>query len=152
MSGLSVHYDCLTVVQSTIEGLSLTSLNATDGVRVGMLPRVSDKIDRLPCVLVTLADAEQQLGTLNSLDDIGYPIGVWIIAASNDDWLSNLERYLTWRQSIFRRFRNQVVSGLPASIVNTLTEPAPIVDEATLNKGYYYSGVVFTFVSREARG
>lgn len=150
MAGISVHYDCLVQAKKKLLAKLFPGL-PNDGIVIRTLPRVDEAIDGLPVICIALYGAEEEVGTLTATDDIAYPVPIVIIAASNHDFTANAERYLGWRQTIYRAMRNQRIEGVE-SVITVRSRPDVVVDPMLFNMNYHYSGILFQCVSREGRG
>ncbi len=150
MPGISVHWDCLQFAKRKLLRKQFDGL-PKDGIVIRTLPRVDEKIDGLPIICIAMYGAEEEVGTLVSTDDIAYPVPIVIIAKSNHDFVANGERYLGWRQTIYRAMRNQRLEGVK-EIITVRARPEVVVDPLLYNMNYHYSGILFQCVSREGRG
>lgn len=151
----AVLYRCLTGVRSRIQGLSLSGIASTS-VLIREVP--SDRYFKsgdiaLPGVVIAPVLGEQMnplLGT-NIRDDVGYPIGVFIVAASNQNLTPAAGNY-KWREQIARAFRNQRLPGV-SEVWNCQVEPSAITDPGAWERAnLFVSAMTLRFFSREVRG
>ncbi len=97
----------------------------------------------------TVADASVQR------DDIGYPVMCTIFAADNRDLDVNQDKYLKWRQQIFKAFRKwhpPLVAAEQHDVWQVRVEPGPVVSQMSWMKNIFSSSLVLRFISREPRG
>lgn len=153
----SVHYQCATNVHTAIVALALplpTSGNLPDAQKY-LRKVLSDRLVTLPAVVVFLPPlGEQVLGGTNERDDWGYPVGVAIMAASNqDDGLdTDDEEYLRWRELIRKTFHQKRGITTPAEVYKTVWEPAAVIDMGLWQQqNLWVQGGVVQCVTREAR-
>jgi hypothetical protein len=114
----SIHTRCLTAAQARVRLLALAGL-----------PNSAVVIEKLPDVLVTILDRDNQEPTLQA----------------------NLDRHLLWRQQIARAFRNQRLNGVP-EVINAEVESAEGLLEESWKRELMTSAVLLRFTSRESRG
>lgn len=148
-----VYYPILTAVQTVIQGLNLTGI-ADDDVRVQWVPTTKIPEDiTLPAVLISPTKSETinaNVGVVGK-DDIGYPVGIYLLDKQNRDVTANLERNLGWRSAVIKAFHEKRLSGV-SSILYTRVEPDTIVDiPAFFAQNLWKSSLVLRFYSREAR-
>jgi hypothetical protein len=146
----SVHYRCLTAVAAQITALSLAGIPSSQ-IAVRWLPRTFDGVETLPLIAVVPLGKEGQPGVLTGVDDIEYPVVVAIVDAGQQAFQASLAGRLLWRQSIFRTFRHQRLTGVP-EIITTDVDPDFVVSPELFAKNYFVSAIKFMFRSREARG
>lgn len=157
----SIHEACLLAVQERIRSLGLLLADGSTPLPDANVVIVKDPwITRLfgedrglalPGIVISPVGNEQQLGGLNDLDDIGYPVFVSIVAADNQDLTTNLDVYLVWRQRIAAALRHQRLAGVASVITVNQLETSVFIPE-TFKQGFWVSNLEFSCVSREPRG
>jgi hypothetical protein len=151
----SVHYRCLDAVRSRILLCDLDGL-ADASVVIRQLPSdrgFDDGTYDLPGIVISQIGVENQSpgeGT-NVRDDVQYPVTITILAAGNQDLVTNQEKYLKWREQINRALRNQRLTGVNEVYRVTVT-PGPITSPNAHWNNYYHSQLIVRCVSREVRG
>lgn len=150
----AVLYRCLTAARSRIQGLSLSGIaNVSVVIRTAPLDRHFHSGDvALPGVVLAPVLSEQMsaaAGT-NLRDDVGYPIGVFILAADNQT-LTPVAAQYKWREQIARAFRNQKLPGV-SEVWSCVVEPAAITEPGAWNRNLYVSALILRFFAREVRG
>jgi hypothetical protein len=149
----SVHYRCLLAVQNLVQALGLAGMNAGQ-IQITWLDAARcQQLYSLPCVSISPLGREGQPGLLTGLDDIEYPVLVSIEDAGQGDMSLDIPGRTLWRQSIFRCFRHQRLSGVP-EIITTDVDPNPVLDERWFvgQDLRFVSSLLFRFRSREPRG
>jgi hypothetical protein len=151
----SVHYRCLDAVRSKILLCNLEDL-ADASVVIRQLPSdrgFDDGTYDLPGIVISQIGVENQNpseGT-NIRDDVQYPVTITVLAAGNQDLVTNQEKYLKWREQINRALRNQRLTGVDEVYKVTVT-PGPITSPNAAWNNYYHSQLIVRCVSREVRG
>lgn len=151
----SVHYRCLEAVKARILLCDLQDL-ADASVIIRQLPSdrgFDDGEYTLPGIVISQIGVENQSpseGT-NIRDDVQYPVTITILAAGNQDLVTNQEKYLKWREQINRALRNQRLTGVDEVYRVTVT-PGPITSPNAAWNNYYHSQLIIRCVSREIRG
>ena len=151
----AVHYRCLLAVQQRIIGLELCGMPAGNVV-IARAPLTNgvpvwQAITELPCVVIMPFGNEGQPGTLNSKDDIQYPVLVALVALPEGP-TQKLPRDLLWRERVFRAFRHQRLLGVPEIQLGTDIETRPVTDPLWWGKNNWYSAMLLKPCSREKRG
>ena len=126
----AAYYTILTAARTAIRGLTLTLPDATTlpSARVYLRKVLTDRNTTLPCVIVFMPPAPETVAPFgNNLDEIGYAVGVCIIAASNQDYelAAGDEKFLKWRQQVRRLFHDQRLAGTGG--YRCTWEPAPVL-------------------------
>lgn len=153
----AVHYRCLTAIQSRIQSLTLTGLSSSSVI----IRKLSVDRDNTgdggsisyPMIVISQVGIETvspRRGS-NVRDDVEYPVPINILAADNQDLVTNQARYLLWRQTIRRAFSDQVLAGV-SEVYRTVAEPGPIISPSRFWQNMYHSSLIIRCVSREARG
>jgi hypothetical protein len=150
----SHHYEALVGVQTVLQSLGLSGIPGGN-ILLRKLP-FDRNLPSLPCVLVSLWPIPELLdGTQNSSEDYGYPCGVTLVAASNQD-LQLVEGELLWRQQIRNAFHNRRPAALAAALSVPLKycrwEPAPVLDLPLFrDANLFVSPALIRVFTREAR-
>lgn len=162
-TGTSTHEGAMLATQARIRALiadGVLSEIEQDDVVVRLTPYAKDfgtnKTYALPAVLIFPGPLEKMDAATNKADDIGYPVVVAIMDASNaiDDATAR-NKYLHWREILGLEFRRApLVSIAPATtFFDCIEEPGPIVDwRAFAADGKVVSSMTFRFFTRQARG
>lgn len=155
----SVLEDILVAVQSGITGLSLTGLSSTAVVVqkvASVRPADLPKFDPQGPVVVVAPLGQETLtptaGT-NLRDDIVYPVLVAILAPDLQSQTIDRDKYLTWRQSIRRKFHHNTSAFTSlSSVINSIVQPQAIIDtQAFFERNSLVSALLIQVTSREAR-
>lgn len=154
----SVLEDILQAVKTGITGLSLSGLSSSNvlvqkvpSIRPADLPAATSG----PFVVVAPLGAEQidpAAGT-NLRDDKVYPIIAAIVAVDSQSQSANRDTYLTWRQTIIRKFNHNLTafSGV-STVINSVVQPQAIVDpDAFFGRNVFVSAMLVQVTSREPR-
>lgn len=152
----SVHYQCLTGVQTVLQSLALTSIDS-DSIEVLKMPDTqvlqAEKTNptKLPGILICPIGTEKMTGGTNTRDDIGYPVSVFIVARDDRDLKNNINKYTRWRQLAIKALRDY--KSISVSAVHRATiEPAPIIHPGAWSAGLFVSAFTVRYLSRESRG
>ncbi len=143
--------DILTTVQTEIQGLSLTDI-ADNHIHIQKLATTRDfQTDDFPAILIAPGTPKlnAQAGT-NLRDQIEYSVGVYIVDNDNQNQTINRNKYLTWYETIVKKFRTPRLTGVD-SIVNSFVAPGAVVDQDWFQVGEYHAGVTLWFISWETR-
>ena len=147
----AVSSQLLTQIHASIVAIGLTGI-LDASIRIRKIP-VEEPAWSFPYVMVYPISSETMnpdAGT-NQSDDIGYPIGVTMVAADNmDPSDTNLAKYLKWREDIARTFRNQRISGVAESIRSWI-EPGLIREPPAWLHNRWNSRLVVRAICREPR-
>ncbi len=146
----AVMEQCLTGVQSRIQGLSLLDIpNANIVIHKAA---EESKVPK-PAVIISPAGPETMVPTAgtNVRDDVGYPVFVGIVAADNRDQTTDRAKYLKWREQIARAFRNQHLPGV-TEVYTMQIETRDVVSPSWFTNNLFVSSMVIRCVSREVRG
>lgn len=146
----AVHYACALQVQSDIQGMDLEGLSDAN-VLVQKVPDYREANASLPAVILSTNDRETSTPATNRRDDVGYPVRVSLLSASDNNVTLNHARMAMWRQRISRQFRNQGLSGVDG-VWTCNVEQAANFDRAWFNYHMDNSQLVLRFISREFRG
>ncbi len=149
---MAVLEDILTTVQTKIQDLNLTNIPDAQ-VIIQKVPSTRDFVSaNFPAVIIAPAGEpkfDPNKGT-NIRDQIDYPIGVFMVAADNQDQVANRDKYFTWYESILKEFRTPRLVGVD-SIVNSYVTPGAMVEPGWFEVGEYVAGMVLWFMSWETR-
>lgn len=156
----SIHYQCMEAVQAAIQALALAGVTSSNiVVRKLGTDRGADWGDgsvSLPAIVIHSVGVETvnpRAGS-NYRDDIDYPIPVNILAADNQDLVTNHERYLMWREQIRKRFTHQrlTITSTGASMIRTFTQPGAIMHPGAWYANLWHSTMIIRCTTREPRG
>lgn len=149
---MAVLENILTTVQTKIRALNLTDIPDAN-VIIQKVPSTRDfESANFPAVIIAPAGEPKfdiNKGT-NVRDQIDYPIGVFMIAADNQDQVANREKYFTWYEAILKEFRTPRLAGVD-SIVNSYVTPGAMVEPGWFELGEYVAGLVLWLISWETR-
>ena len=150
-----VWFRILDAVRNIVAGLPLAG---APPVYEKWLPRGEDGVDVFPLITVCPAGPENyekmmsNAGAgLQGTDDIGIAILVAIVDKQNHDFTANLARNLNWRWQIISALRYQSLAGVPEVRI-CYPEPAFILDPGLFDANFFYSPMVFRFITRTVRG
>lgn len=150
----SIHYNCLEAVKSRITSLSLDGISSSDikVIKVPLDRGWDDGVLSYPGIVISSVGAEQQSPTSGTVqrDDIEYPVFVSMLAADNQDLVTNHSKYLRWRQRINAAFRQQRLPG--TSIQSCTVQPMQVTNVGAWFNAIHHSSLVIRCLSREARG
>lgn len=154
MAGISVHYD----IQTAIAGLLADS--PPDGllpqnIRVRELPKVGEVLDALPCLIIA-PDRNIAWEPIGFEGAINRTYGVWlaVIAANNDDYATNQEKYQGWLEAAARTacpVNLQDTTPDVPSVWRIVVDTSATFDTAKLSELYAYQTVLLRFDSQETR-
>lgn len=151
---MSVYNDILTQVSTDVKALALTGITNTNVLILKVATDRKQNVPALPAIVISPFGAKSSPSTAgtNARDDIEYPVLIATLAASNESQTSDLDRELTWHESIMSAFINQPLNGV-ASVFTCRVNPQDVFNPAAFfDKQLDVGGTVFRFVSREARG
>jgi hypothetical protein len=153
---MAVQYDILGAIKTAIQGLSLSGVSSANVVLLKVATDQQSDLPgvKFPAILLAPFGAETMdpaAGT-NVRDDTVYPVLVGIVAADNRSQTASFETYLGWRESIRKKFHNNIsaFSGV-SSVFNSVVSPLAIVDAPAWLKNSFVSGLIVRVSSREAR-
>jgi len=141
----------LITVKTQIESLELTGIDDAS-IIIQKVPSARDfASDDFPAILIAPGTPKHnpQAGT-NLRDQIEYAVGVFIVDTDNQDQTANRDKYLTWYESIVKKFRTPRLAGVE-SIVNSYVSPGAIVSSEWFEVGEYHAGMTLWFISWETR-
>lgn len=148
----SVHYNIMEAVKNRIQSIGLTGIK-DNRYFVRWIPRPLQNVDgKPPYVYICPIGVEQDASVLMAQDDIGYPVGVFLVDGADQNNILNLERDLQWREQVAKSLRNQRLEGVTATLFNCKIEYGGIVDVSAFMKNYLVSALIFRFFVREQRG
>ena len=144
------HIRCLRACYDQVRLLDLT----VPPERIYLRKLLLDRNLELPAIVVSLPPNSQETfePATNMEDDIGYPVLVSFLAASNQD-LEVDDRLTTDREVVLSKFRFQGIMGVTDMVYFCRPEPFPVIDmslfqQANLDVG----GFILRFISRQTRG
>lgn len=150
----SIHHNCLEAVKTRIISLNLNGISADDikVIKVPLDRGWDDGVLSYPGIVISSVGVEQQspTGGTNVRDDIEYPVFVSMLAADNQDLVTNHSRYLRWRQRINAAFRQQRLPGV--KIESCTVQPMQITSIGAWFNAIHHSSLVIRCLSRETRG
>ena len=150
----SVLDSILSAVTTTVQGLNFSGAVATSNIKRRMLPKVSETLDSLPCILVAPGPGGEQVEDFSFEDGVAkhvvYQVEVVVVAASNHDYATNEATYEDWRQTVRRAFQSHSLAGVP-TVFQISLRPSPPFDRRLLNEQYAYSGLVLLVHAAESR-
>ncbi len=155
----SVQEQCEAAVQAKLQTLTLAGATTPPGTippgRVyrypAFVPQTLDLIT-LPAVVVTTGSgAETQEGYLTGRDDIGYPVGVFLVDRAPPSDPRPFPAHRLFRQQVFRVFRNQRLSGVP-TVFLVKGEPGAVLNWEPERYSLVVSSITLRCISRESRG
>ncbi|WP_298865111.1 hypothetical protein [uncultured Gimesia sp.] len=141
----------LTTVKSEIELLTLTGI-ADDSIIIQKVPSTRNFTSTdFPAILIASGTPKHnpKEGT-NERDQIEYQVGVFIVDADQQNQILNRDKYLTWYETIVKKFRTPRLAGVD-SIVNSYVSPGAVVDPGWFEAGEYHAGMTLWFISWETR-
>lgn len=148
-SGLDpIYYQCMDEVRDTILTLSLSGIADAD-VRVQKLPWRAQQVAPGIFITPTSESLNPREGT-NERDDIGYPVQVVMIQASNRDQTSNFTRFLLLRQRIRWAFHNQPM--VVPEVHTCYVEPGAVILPTAFEGQFDVQSLIVRCLSREQRG
>ncbi|WP_417390221.1 hypothetical protein [Gimesia sp.] len=142
----------LTTVQSQIQELDLTDIPDASVYIQKVASTRGFESDDFPAVLIAPL-GQPRLNPLkgtNLRDQIEYPVGVFILDNDNQNQTSDRDKYLTWYETILKKFRTPRLTGVD-SVVNSYVSPGAVVDPNWFETGEYLAGMTLWFISWEAR-
>lgn len=151
MPAASIYNSILAAVQQDVAGLTLELGPTVLPVVIRKLPKAQEPLDTVPCVLIC-PDAPEQVEVANfeGLVYVWYTVGVIVVAANNQDFATNLDTYLSWREQIRRLFQAPTLAGV-SSVWDTEIHPEAVIDPEGVNDNYDYSGLTIRFRTVEPR-
>lgn len=147
----SLHDRILDAVVTRIQGLSLSGVSSANIVK-RWVPQFVPEITTLPAIFVSPIGSEGEVGGLNNRDDIGFPVLVVIIAASNQNNTDYTSRNTLWRERIQSALRHQFLSGV-SEVIDCVPLFGTVFDPSFwLSEDLHWSPMAFRFMTRTARG
>ena len=153
------HTDILTAAVARLQGLSLTGI-ASGNIRKALLAVVDKLIKaeslRLPAIIVspTLSETINKRFTGDNVADVyGWPYVIAIVTnADSPDLIDNLDKYLTWRETIMTAFHNKHLLTPAEGDLLTEVNPSNIIEQnAWVDSNLFVSGFTFRTYTREVR-
>jgi len=141
----------LTTVKSEIELLTLTDIT-DDSIIIQKVPSTRNFTSTdFPAILIAPSTPRHnpKEGT-NERDQIEYQVGVFIVDADQQNQILNRDKYLTWYETIVKKFRTPRLVGVD-SVVNSYVTPGAVVDPGWFEAGEYHAGITLWFISWETR-
>lgn len=150
----SVHYNCLTAVQTTIRALGLTDVvSASVVVKKLPLQRVqrSDSLTA-PIILITPGRPVNPDTGSNVQDDIIHSVLVSFLDDDNQEktLAANMSKYLLWLERVRKAFNRKRLSGV-ATVYTCVVRPFDPVSYPHWLQNWWASSLLLQFTSRETR-
>lgn len=157
----SIYSDLLAGVNAAVVGLNLTytpegtTAPVNANVVVRKLPRVEENLgDTLPLIAICPKDTPERIEVASAESESGvfkwYVVEIVVIAAGNQDFVSNMPAYFSWREQIMRSFQ----SAKPVDVYglyDTEMRPEVPIDRNRVNANYDYQGITVVFKCLEPR-
>jgi hypothetical protein len=150
----TVYGDILRQVVADIKSLSLTGISNSNVYTQKVATDRKKDVAALPAVIVAPfgSKVSPSTGGTNTKDEIEYPVLVATLAAADEDQSTNLDRELTWHESILSKFIHQRLTGV-TSVLTCRVDPKDVFDpNAFFGKNLDVGGLILRFISRETRG
>jgi len=141
----------LTTVKSEIELLIMTDIGG-DSIIIQKVPSTRNFTSTdFPAILIAPGTPKHnpKEGT-NERDQIEYQVGIFIVDADQQNQTLNRDKYLTWYETIVKKFRTPRLAGVD-SVVNSYVAPGAVVDPGWFEAGEYHAGMTLWFISWETR-
>lgn len=152
-----IHGLLIDAAVAALRALTFAGIESSKIVGLQVLTDEKSAVSAIPAVLVCPLGAESmspEAGT-NASDDIGYPIAVVFLAASNDAHTGNRDARLLWRERAVDHFiRNRMAVTLPAGshLIDQFIEPQNAIDPGSwFQKQLFLSAFVVRCVVRKQR-
>ena len=146
MSGISNHYDTMTFIQTTINGLALSG---NPSIAIQEVAVYQDGDSRLPFISISPYGPEELQFEFTSIDGVHYPTLVAIVAAKD---VTSLEQRLGWRQSMRRALNNKSAMATIQGNVNLVVKPGNVVEpRAFFDRKVFVSGFIVMAEFQETR-
>jgi hypothetical protein len=143
----SVYNSILEAVRDKLQTLTLDGIESVD-VKIRKLPKATESLDSLPCVVVAPSEEPEVVEDLSFEDDAAheviYSVDIVCIADDDADFVTNLDRYLRWREQVRRAFQPPLLAAV-ASVFTTEILPFSPLDRQLLNANYAYTGIAVRF-------
>jgi len=104
----------------------------------------------LPCVIVSYAGPETEIGGTNLRDDWQYPISVGLYTTESEGTPVGVE-VTRFRQIVRKKFHNKRLNGVPEVWICQYDGQAPVVDEDAPAIEHLRTACVITAVARVGR-
>jgi hypothetical protein len=162
MTAVAKHKQILDQVREVLAGMAGSSLDgiAAANVKVALWPapeRLKDAgiITALPTIIVSPNGVEEISGGTNAQDDYGYPCLVAIVGATDQSFALS-DKFLTWRETIIKKFHNKNATAIGFSGLSTVwrttARAGSIVDFANFAaNGYSVSFITIVCTDRSTR-
>ena len=148
-----IYYSILEAVRDKVRTLTLDGIQPAD-VKIRKLPKATESLDGLPCVVVAPGE-DPELLTPHSFEDdasyeVAYSVDVVCVADDDADFVTNIDRYFRWREQVRRAFQSPRLEDVPA-VFDTRLKPLAPLDRQLLNNNYAYTGITVRFHASEQR-
>lgn len=161
MATTSIHYDCLTGIETVLEALTfdgITGANPLPASRIVVQNMLTERVLTIPAIVIFPWPVPESMerGT-NVEDDWGYPCGVGIIIPKNQSLTIDPDEF-GWRQKIRNAFHHKRPTALQTALGASVplkicrVEPQPVLDLGLLrDSNLFVSTLMIRVVTREAR-
>ena len=141
-------YTLMLAVQDIIKALALEDI-PEDEVRVRKLPHDGEVYYRG----ITIHPVEERsIHGTNEREDVGYGIAVTMVQNNDDDMVRNLDRMLTWREAIRKKFvEDRDLGGLTQHFTIKVEFGRVFDDRDILKRSFDISVLVLRCWAREVR-
>jgi hypothetical protein len=149
-----IYNSILEAVRDKLKTLTLAGIDPETGIKVRKLPKATESLDSLPCVIIAPAEEPEEVEPLSAEDDaameVVYSVDVVAIADDDADFSTNLDRYLRWREQVRLAFQPPRLAAV-AAVFDTDILPFSPLDRQLLNANYAYTGHTIRFHAAEQR-
>lgn len=148
---MSVYGSILDATVTTIGNLGIQYNSVAVPVVLRKLPKAEEVLDALPliCVSPSVSAMRWERVAFPALQQVGYPVQVGIIAASNRDFTSNIDLLLGWAEQIRSAFKKPPLAGV-SQVWKTEVSPGKVFDRSLLvGSDYDYLALDIVFTTLE---
>jgi hypothetical protein len=140
---------CLSAVRDTIAGLALDGFTA-DQIKVQKFPW--NTTGATAGIFVCMPVPETNRPSSNLRNEIGYPVQVVVVHASNNHLTSDIDKHTLWREQIRHAFDFQPLAGV-SEVQYCQVEPGVVYDWTMFSQGMYdVQSLIVRCISREPLG
>lgn len=146
----SLYDTILVAVQLQIENLGLLWNGNPVPVIIRKLPVAEEVLQVLPIIAVTPTQdpAEWIRASFQCQEIVKHKVTVSIIASGNRDFVSNIDTYNFWYESIRTSFKKPPLTGVSRVLVwRTQVKPNKMFDRSLLNRSYDFLSLDLYFDS-----
>ena len=142
------HDTILSSIVTVIQGLDMDDFPDAH-VKRRMLPKASETLDKLPCVIVAPASQKGRRKPDGwGSNDRTYPVEIAVVTATNRDMLTKIPNVTQALQEIEAAFDVPTLAGA-ATVWNVEVDPGATFDRSTLSQNYAYSSILLLIHSHE---